>query len=158
MKDLLTLLQRDCTLPMEELSTLTGMTETEILAEKKRFEEEGIISGYQAVVDWEKCDRVTALIEVKITPQGADGFDRIAGRISEYEEVESVYLMSSGNYDLTVMISGSTLQEVAKFVSSKLAMIPGVNGTATHFLLKKYKEHHTSFRIPEPEEREHFIL
>lgn len=158
MKDLLTLLQRDCTMATSELAMLTGMAEVEVLAEKKRFEEEGIISGYQAVVDWEKCDRVTALIEVKITPQGSDGFDRIAQRIAQYDEVESVYLMSSGNYDLTVMISGSTLQEVAKFVSSRLAMIKGVTGTSTHFLLKKYKEHHTSFQVTSPEEREQFIL
>lgn len=158
MKDLLTLLQRDCTTPLEELATLTGLTAEEVTEKKKEFEVQGIISGYQAVVNWDKCDRITALIEVKITPQGPDGFDRIAQRISMYDEVESVYLMSSGNYDLTVMISGSTLQEVAKFVSSRLAMIEGVTGTATHFLLKKYKERHCSFRPSDPEEREHFIL
>lgn len=158
MKDLLTLLQRDCTTPLEELATLTGLSVDEVTAQRTRYEEEGIISAYQAVVNWDKCDRITALIEVKITPQGPDGFDRIAQRISLYDEVESVYLMSSGNYDLTVMISGSTLQEVAKFVSSRLAMIEGVTSTSTHFLLKKYKERHCSLGPIVPEEREQFIL
>lgn len=158
MKDLLTLLQRDCTTSLEELSALTGLTIPDVEAEKKRLEVEGIISGYQAVVNWEKCDLVTALIEVKVTPQGNDGFDRIATRIGQYEEVESVYLMSSGNYDLAVMISGSTLREVAHFVSSRLAMIDGVISTSTHFLLKKYKEKHCIFDMPQPEEREPFLL
>lgn len=158
MTDLLTLLQRDCTTSLEELSKLTGLSMEEVASKRKELEEKGLILGYQAVIDWEKCDKITALIEVKITPQGADGFDRIAQRISMYEEVESVYLMSSGNYDLAVMISGSTLQDVAKFVSSRLAMIDGVTSTSTHFLLKKYKEHHVNFKPSNPEEREHFIL
>lgn len=158
MKDLLTLLQRDCNTSIEELASLTGLSQNEIIEEKKRMEEEGLIIGYQAVVDWEKRDKITAVIDVKITPQGSDGFDRIAQRISNYDEVENVYLMSSGNYDLTVMISGSTLQEVSKFVSSRLAMIDGVTSTSTHFLLKKYKEHYRNFKPSQSEEREHFIL
>ncbi len=158
MKDLLTILQRDASLSVEELSAQTGMTQAEVVAEKARLESEGIICGYQAVVDWEKCDKITALIEVRITPQGADGFDRIAQRIGNYQQVESVYLMSSGNYDLSVIISGSTLREVADFVSSHLALINGVIGTSTHFILKKYKEHHSSFTLPKSEKREPFIL
>lgn len=158
MSDLLTLLQRDCTITLEELSERLACSVEEVEAQRKSLEEQGLIIGYQAVVDWEKCDRITALIEVKVTPQGNDGFDRIAQRISRYEEVESVYLMSSGSYDLAVMISGSTLQEVAKFVSSRLAMIQGVVSTATHFLLKKYKEHHVSYEQRDPEEREHFVI
>lgn len=158
MTELLSLLQRDCTQSPEELSRLTGLSVEEVEEKRKELEEQGFIVGYQAVVDWEKCDKIMALIEVKITPQGNDGFDRIAQRISRYEEVESVYLMSSGNYDLSVMISGSTLQEVAKFVSSRLAMIDGVVSTSTHFLLKKYKEHHVSFQGKDSEEREQFII
>ncbi len=158
MKDLLTLLQRDSSLPLEELARQTGLSPQEVQEKQRNLEEEGIISGYQAVVDWEKCDKITALIEVRITPQGSDGFDRIAQRIARYDQVESVYLMSSGNYDLSVIISGSTLQEVAQFVSSHLALINGVVGTSTHFILKKYKEHHSTFAIPESEEREPFIL
>ncbi len=158
MNQLLTLLQRDCTLSTRRLSQLTGMSEEQVEKERAKLEEEGYIVGYQGVVNWDKCDRVTALIQVKITPQASDGFDRVAERIGMFEEVESVYLMSGGNYDLTVIISGSTLQEVAGFVSGRLAMIEGVVSTATHFMLKKYKEHHISFIPQEVEEREHFIV
>lgn len=158
MKDLLSLLQRDSTISMEELSNQTGLSSEEIAQKQKQYEEDGVICGYQAVVDWEKCGKITALIEVRITPQVSGGFDRIAQRIGRYEQVESVYLMSSGNYDLSVIISGSTLQEVAEFVSSHLALIKGVTGTSTHFILKKYKDHHSSFSLPETEEREPFVL
>ena len=103
-------------------------------------------SGYQALVDWEKTHKetVTALIEVNVTPQRDKGFDRIAERIYQFDEVESVYLMS-GSFDLTVIISGRTLKEVATFVSERLSIIEGVTGTATHFILKKYKEKHALF-------------
>ncbi|MFI3253065.1 MAG: Lrp/AsnC family transcriptional regulator [Eubacteriales bacterium] len=158
MKDLLTLLQRDSTLSLEELSKQTGMSTGEIEEKRQKYEADGVICGYQALVDWGKCGKITALIEVRITPQDSGGFDRIAQRISRYEQVESVYLMSSGNYDLSVIISGSTLQEVAEFVSSHLALIKGVTGTSTHFILKKYKEHHSCFALPETEEREPFVL
>lgn len=158
MKDLLSLLQRDCTLSPDELSAQTGLSLEEVAEKRKQLEDDGIITGYQANVNWEKCDKITALIEVRIAPQGSDGFDRVARRIANFDQVESVYLMSSGNYDLTVMISGSTMQSVAEFVSSHLAMIPGVTGTSTHFLLKKYKEHHQPIGLTESVEREPFIL
>ena len=102
-------------------------------------------------------ENVTALIEVNITPQSIDGFDRIAERIYQYDEVESMYLMS-GSFDLTVIISGRTLREVARFVSERLAPIQGVTGTATHFILKKYKEKHLVFRPKDPEEREYIFV
>ena len=110
---------------------------------------------YQAIIDWDRVKRenVTALIEVKVVPQSIDGFDRIAERIYQYDEVESMYLMS-GSFDLTVIISGRTLREVAQFVGERLAPLEGVTGTATHFILKKYKEKHLVFRRPEPQERE----
>lgn len=158
MKDLLSLLQRDSTLSTEEISRQTGLSPEEVLSQKAQWEQEGVICGYQAVVDWEKYDKITALIEVRITPQDSGGFDRIAQRIARYEQVESVYLMSSGNYDLSVIISGSTLKEVAEFVSSHLALIKGVTGTSTHFILKKYKDHHSSFHLSESTEREPFVL
>ena len=115
--------------------------------------------GYKAVVDWDKTDReaVTALIEVKVEPQLGDGFDRVAERIYQYEEVESCYLMS-GDFDMTVIISGRTLREVANFVTQKLSTIDAVQSTATHFILKKYKENHLIFnRKKEKEEGFYFV-
>ena len=155
MAKLLQLLEQDCTLTPEQLASMTDMTVEEVKAAIKRYEDEKIILGYQAIVDWDRTQReaVTALIEVKVTPQRDMGFDKIAERIYQYEEVESMYLMS-GSFDLTVIISGRTLREVAQFVGERLATIEGVTGTATHFILKKYKEKHLVFRRPEPQERE----
>ena len=101
-----------------------------------------MICGYPTLINWDKTsrERVTALIEVKVTPQRGQGFDRIAERIYRFEEVESVYLMSGG-FDLTVIIEGRSMREVASFVSGKLAPMEAVLSTATHFVLKKYKEH-----------------
>lgn len=155
MHTLLELLEQDCTQPTAQLAAQAGMTEAEVEKERARLEEDGTILGYQAIIDWDRVKRenVTALIEVKVVPQSIDGFDRIAERIYQYEEVESMYLMS-GSFDLTVIISGRTLREVAQFVGERLATIEGVTGTAAHFILKKYKEKHLVFRRPEPQERE----
>ena len=133
-------------MPHAVLAARCGVDEADIDAAVKKLEDEGIILGYQALVDWEKTHKetVTALIEVKVTPQRDTGFDRIAERIYQFDEVESVYLMS-GSFDLTVIISGRTLKEVASFVSERLSIIEGVTGTATHFILKKYKEKHALF-------------
>ena len=147
MHTLLELLEQDCTQPTAQLAAQAGMTEAEVEKERARLEEDGAILGYQAIIDWDRVKRenVTALIEVKVVPQSI--------RIYQYEEVESMYLMS-GSFDLTVIISGRTLREVAQFVGERLATIEGVTGTATHFILKKYKEKHLVFRRPEPQERE----
>lgn len=155
MNSLLELLEQDCAQSPAQLATQAGMTEEEVRAEVRALERKGVILGYQAVVDWSKVrdEGVTALIEVKVTPQDLAGYDRIAQRIYQYDEVESVYLMS-GTFDLTVIISGRTLKEVAMFVSERLAPLEGVTGTATHFILKKYKENHLVFQPGEPEERE----
>ena len=155
MEKLLELLERDCTQTPEQLSDQSGLTLEEVRREQKRLEDEGVILGYKAIVDWDRASReaVTALIEVKVTPQSIDGFDRIAERIYQYDEVESMYLMS-GSFDLTVIISGRTLREVAQFVGERLAPLDGVTGTATHFILKKYKEKHLVFRPEKPQERE----
>ena len=141
MNTLLELLEQDCTQSPAQLAAQAGMTEAEAKDELRRLEEEGVILGYQAVIDWDRVKRenVTALIEVKVTPQSLAGFDRIAERIYQYDEVESMYLMS-GSFDLTVIISGRSLREVAQFVGERLAPLEGVTGTATHFILKKYKE------------------
>ncbi len=155
MLKLLQLLEEDCTLANDQLAAMADMSVEEVAAQRKALEEDHIILGYKAIVDWDRTQReaVTALIEVKVTPQRGEGFDRIAQRIYQYDEVESVYLMS-GAYDLTVIISGRTLKEVAQFVGEKLAPIEDVTGTATHFILKKYKEKHLIFEKQEPQERE----
>lgn len=155
MDTLLELLEQDCTQAPEQLAAQAGLTREEAQAEIRALEEQGIILGYQAVVDWDRVrkETVTALIEIKVTPQSIDGFDRIAERIYQYDEVESMYLMS-GTFDLTVIISGRTLRQVAQFVSERLSAIEGVTSTATHFILKKYKEKHLVFRPQEPQEKE----
>ena len=155
MEKLLELMEQDCTMSVEQMAAAAGVSVEEAKAAIERYEDEKIVLGYKAIVDWDRVRResVTALIEVKVTPQRGDGFDRIAERIYQFEEVESMYLMS-GAYDFTVIISGRTLKEVANFVSARLSTIDGVIGTATHFILRKYKEKHTVFEnIPVQEER-----
>ena len=144
MNTLLELLEQDCTQSPAQLAAQAGMTEAEAKDELRRLEEEGVILGYQAVIDWDRVKRenVTALIEVKVTPQRGMGFDKIAERIYQYSEVTSVYLMS-GAFDFTVIIEGKTMREVAQFVSEKLSPMDSVLSTATHFVLKKYKDHGT---------------
>ena len=158
MKKLLQLLEDDCTLTTGQLASMAGMTEEEAKAAIRKYEEEKVILGYKAIVDWDRTDReaVTALIEVKVTPQRGAGFDRVAERIYQYDEVESLYLMS-GAFDFTVIISGRTLKEVAHFVGEKLSTIDEVTGTATHFILRKYKENHLVFERQE-EQQERFVL
>ncbi|MDD7221988.1 MAG: Lrp/AsnC family transcriptional regulator [Oscillospiraceae bacterium] len=158
MEQLLRLIEADCTLTHKQLAAMTGASEEKVDAEVKRLEENGTIVGYKAVVDWDKTEReaVTALIEVKVEPQLGDGFDRVAERIYQYEEVESCYLMS-GDFDMTVIISGRTLREVANFVTQKLSTIDAVQSTATHFILKKYKENHLIFN-KEREKEEGFCF
>ena len=158
MLKLLQLLEDDCTLTNDQLAAMTGMTVGEVEAARAQLEKDRTILGYKAIVDWDRTQReaVTALIEVRVTPQRGEGFDRIAQRIYQYDEVESVYLMS-GAYDLTVIISGRTLKEVAQFVGEKLAPIEDVTGTATHFILKKYKEKHLIFPTQESQE-ERFVF
>lgn len=157
--ELLELLEQDCTMSKEQLAAAAGMPLEEAKAAIKKYEDERVILGYQAIIDWDRIRRetVTALIEVNVTPQSIDGFDRIAERIYQYDEVESMYLMS-GSFDLTVIISGRSLREVAQFVGERLAPLEGVTGTATHFILKKYKEKHLIFRPQEPQEREYIFV
>ncbi|NLV50755.1 MAG: Lrp/AsnC family transcriptional regulator [Clostridiales bacterium] len=153
--EILKLLEKDCRLTAGQIASMLGASENEVVNAIAECEADGLIIGYMAQVDWDKAgsEAVTALIEVKVTPQRGDGYERIAERIYQYEEVESTYLMS-GAYDLCVIISGRTLKEVAAFVSSRLSTIDGVSGTATHFILKKYKEKHLVFeKMPEQQER-----
>ena len=115
----------------------------EIEKEMNAMEEQGIISGYTPLINWDKtgCEHVTALIEVTVAPERGRGFDKVAERIYQFDEVESLYLMSGSGFDLTVIIVGKTMKEVAWFVATKLAPMESVMSTATHFVLKKYKEH-----------------
>jgi len=147
MEKLLELLEQDCTMTVDQMAAATGIPLEEAKAAIQQYEKDRVILGYKAIVDWDQLRRenVTALIEVNVVPQSKAGFDRIAERIYQYDEVESMYLMS-GTYDMTVMISGRTLREVAEFVSNRLAPIEGVTGTSTHFILKRYKEQHLAFQ------------
>ena len=157
--ELLSLLEKDARLTPAQLASMLGRDEKDVAGEIAEYEKNHIILGYPALIDWTKTDDelVTALIEVRISPQRGDGFDRIAERIYQYEEVESLYLMS-GAYDVAVTITGRSLKEVAEFVHARLAIIEGVTGTATHFILKKYKEkHHVFEKLPEQEERLLFV-
>jgi DNA-binding Lrp family transcriptional regulator len=138
---LLMLLEKDGKLTCTQLAAMLNSTEGEVAAVISELEKNKVILGYGAVIDWEKTGRelVTAMIEVKVVPQRGEGFDRVASRIYQYHEVDSVYLMSGG-FDLLVMLAGKTLKEVALFVAQKLAVMESVSSTATHFVLKKYKD------------------
>lgn len=153
MKKLLKLLEKDCTLSRDQLAAATGMTRDAVDAAIDQLERDKVILGYRTLVDWERVqpEAVTALIQLNVTPQSIDGYDRIAEHIYQYEEVESMYLMS-GSYDMAILVSGRTLREVSEFVGSRLAPLEGVNGTSTHFILKRYKEQHVT--VPKRKEKE----
>lgn len=151
---LLKLLENNATLTPEQLATALATDVATVRAAIAELEQNGTILGYKTIIDWEKTDReaVSAMIDVKLTPQKDRGFDRVAERIYNYPEVKSVYLMS-GAYDLSVLIEGKTMKEVAFFVSQKLATIDGVISTATHFVLHKYKDTGVLYDTPEIDER-----
>ena len=138
---LLKLLNRDSRTSVKDLSAMLGISENEVRAEIEEMEREGIIRGYKTVIDWERLDdaNVSAIIELKVTPKAGLGFEEIAAKVLRYPEVESVYLMS-GVYDLNVVVKGRTFHEVAQFVAKELAPIESVTSTATHFVLRRYKE------------------
>lgn len=137
-----------------QLAAMCGKETGDIKKLIDELENAGVILGYKTIIDWDKTDReyVSALIEVKITPQRDRGFDRVAEKIYNYPEVQSLYLMSGG-YDLAVQIEGKTMKEVAYFVAQKLAPIEDVISTATHFVLRKYKDKGIVYGTPEKDER-----
>ncbi len=141
---ILAIIEKNSRIDLADLAAMLGESEAAVANEIADMEQENIICGYHTLINWEKTgdEKVVALIEVKVTPQRDQGFDSLAERIYQYSEVESVYLMS-GAYDLTVILEGKTLREVAQFVSNKLAPLDSVLSTATHFVLKKYKDHGT---------------
>ncbi len=138
---LLKLLCKNARYTLHELSVMTGLTEDNVKLQVNEMEKEGLIRGYKAVIDWERLDSamVSAIIELKVEPQPDVGFEQIAEEVKKYSEVESVYLMSGG-YDLCVIVKGKTFQEVAMFVAKQLAPMKYVVSTATHFILRRYKE------------------
>src|ERR1039458_9954536 len=142
MDPLLKLLHENASIKPGQLAKMLNQPEAEVTAKIKEYERSQVILGYRAILNDEMlgADLVRAVIEVKITPERGGGFDRLAERIAKYAEVRSCYLMSGG-YDLLVVVEGDNLREVARFVAEKLATIQGVISTATHFMLKVYKEH-----------------
>ena len=141
MNEILKLLEDNARLTDEQLALMLGKEVGEIRDMIRTYEQDGVILGYKTLIDWEKMGRehVSALIELKITPQRDRGYDYVAQKIYNYAEVESLYLMS-GSFDLAVLIEGKTMREVALFVAEKLATIEDVISTATHFVLRKYKD------------------
>ncbi len=154
-EQILNFLEKNSRINLGELAVLLGSSEAVIANEVQAMEEEGIICGYHTLVDWEKTsvEKVTALIEVRVTPQRGRGFDHIAERIYNYPEVQSLYLISGG-FDLMVILEGKTLREVSSFVSNKLSTLDSVMSTATHFILKKYKDYGTILAKKEEDERQ----
>ncbi|MCL1861960.1 MAG: Lrp/AsnC family transcriptional regulator [Defluviitaleaceae bacterium] len=140
--NLLNKLERNAKLTTKELAVFLNQNEQYVADTITDMEREGVICGYHTLINWEKTNKecVSALIEVKVTPVRGQGFDKIAERIYRFDEVQAVYLMSGG-YDLTVIIEGKTMKDIAIFVTSKLAPLESVLSTATHFVLKKYKDH-----------------
>ncbi len=154
-EELLAIIEKNSRIDFSELAVLLGAKEEEVLKEITALEKEGIICGYHTLINWEKTsiEKVTALIEVKVTPQRGQGFDKMAERIYNYPEVRDVYLISGG-YDLLVTLEEKTLKEIAGFVSDKLSTLDSVLSTATHFILKKYKDHGTILNEKNHDERE----
>lgn len=152
---LLSIIEKNSRIDLKELAIRLNKEEIEIVNELQKLEDERIICGYHTLVNWEKTsiDKVTALIEVKVTPQRGQGFDRIASRIYNYPEVRDVYLISGG-FDLLVTLEEKSLKDIARFVSEKLSTLDSILSTGTHFILKKYKDHGTIIDEHVKDERE----
>lgn len=154
MNKLLDLLRQNARLSNAELAAMLGSTEAEVAARIKQLEDDGILMGYTAIINEESVDetRVTAIIEIKVAPMKGKGFDDLAHTIMEYDEVDTVFLLS-GAYDLSVTVTGTSLRKVALFVSERLSALDGVISTATHFILKRYKEKNHVFSEDTTDER-----
>lgn len=145
---------KDSKIAAAELAIRLGCTKEELVTAIAEMEADKVICGYPTLIDWDKVsdEKVTALIELKVTPQRGQGFDKIAERIYKFDEVESVYLMSGG-FDLTVIIRGKSMKEVSRFVFEKLAPMESIQSTATHFVLKKYKDQGLIMQFESDDER-----
>ncbi|WP_315068252.1 Lrp/AsnC family transcriptional regulator [uncultured Clostridium sp.] len=159
MEEILEILEKNSRYSDEQIAVMTGKTVEEVRDAIRDYEEKSIIAGYTTLINWENTgsETVTALIEVKITPQRGVGFDKVAERIYNFSEVKACYLMSGG-FDLTVIVEGKTMKQVALFVSEKLAVQEYVLSTATHFVLKKYKDHGKIFKEKKLEDREAIFI
>ena len=151
---ILEILSEDCRTPLERIAVMTGADLAQVAEAVEELERDRVILQYSPVINWDRTEkeRVEAMIEVKVTPQRDMGFDAIAGRIYRFDEVKSVYLMS-GSYDLLVLVEAKTLKELAAFVSGKLSPLETVTGTATSFVLKRYKEEGVIFEGEESDNR-----
>ncbi|EDS78369.1 transcription regulator [Clostridium botulinum C str. Eklund] len=160
MEEILEILEKNSKYSEEEIAAMTGKTVEEVKGAIKKYEEDNIIVGYPALINWEKTskDSVVALIQVKVTPQRGEGFDKVAERIYKFREVRACYLMSSGGFDLNVIVEGKTMKEVALFVANKLATQESVLSTSTHFILKKYKDKGTIFEKKTRDDREAIFI
>ena len=159
MNEILEILETNSKLTTAQVAVMAAMPEEDVLAAIAKYEADGVILGYNTTINWEMTEKevVTALIEVKVTPQRGEGFDKVAERIYRFEEVRDCYLMSGG-FDLTVVIEGKTMKEVALFVAEKLAPLESVLSTSTHFVLKKYKDKGMVFEKRSPEAKEAIFL
>ncbi|MEE1227847.1 MAG: Lrp/AsnC family transcriptional regulator [Lachnospiraceae bacterium] len=157
--EILRVIENNSKIDLHDLAIMLGTDEATILNEIEQMENENIICGYPTLINWDKtdADKITAIIEVRVVPQRGRGFEELAERITNYPEVKSVFLMS-GSYDFLVMLEGKTLREVSMFVSMKLSTLESVSGTATHFVLKKYKDHGTIFIEREESSRQKVTL
>jgi len=159
MDEILEILERNARASVEEIALMLDKSVEEVRAEIKRLEDENVIVGYNTLINWDKSSResVTALIEVRVTPQRGQGFDKVAERIYRYPQVKACYLMSGG-FDLTVIVEDKTMKDVALFVAEKLAPLESVLSTATHFVLKRYKDDGVIFEEDRKDDREALIL
>lgn len=160
MEEILEILEKNSKYSAEEIASMTEKTVEEVKKAIKKYEKDNIIVGYPALINWEKTskDSVIALIQVKVTPQRGEGFDKVAERIYRFSEVKACYLMSSGGFDLNVIVEGKTMKEVALFVAEKLATQEAVLSTSTHFILKKYKDKGTIFEKKTRDDREAIFI
>ena len=151
---ILTFIEKNSRIDLKELAVVLGVEEAAVMNELEAKEKENIICGYHTMINWDKAgvEKVSALIEVRVTPQRGMGFDKVAERIYNYPEVNSVYLIS-GSFDLLVTIEGKSLREVSQFVSEKLSALDSVLSTQTNFILKKYKDHGTIMAAKSKDER-----
>ena len=158
-KRILELIEHNAKLSVEEIAEELKISTNEVVSLIADLESKKIICGYDTIINWGKIteEKCNALIEVKVTPQRGTGFDRIADRISRFDEVDSVYLMSGG-YDFLVIVNGKSMKEVSSFVFNKLATIDYVNSTATHFVLKKYKDHGIQVQDKPTDKRTNVVL
>ena len=160
MEQLLKLLEQNAKLTDKQLSAILEIPEEEVAAQIATYEKDHVILGYNALINWEKIDSTdcTAIIELKVQPKRDRGYEEIAEEIMRFDEVETVWLMSSSSYDLSVVVRGHNFRNISMFVAKRLATLDSVTSTATHFVLKRYKERHISVIEPEKDERRLYYL